>query len=69
MILFCLILICDGVVKAQIFRHSVIPAQAGIQSFQYVLDSRLRGNDGAGSFYEIVIFNKKIKDTDHKTLF
>ncbi len=43
----------DGLVKTQIFRHFVIPAQAGIQLFQHVLDSRLRGNDGAGSFLRV----------------
>jgi len=40
----------DGVVKTQNWRYSVIPAQAVILLFQYVLDSRLRGNDEAESF-------------------
>jgi hypothetical protein len=30
----------------------VIPAQAGIQSFQLVMDSRLRGSDGLEAFYD-----------------
>jgi len=25
--------------------HSVTPAQAGVQEFQHIMDSRLRGND------------------------
>jgi hypothetical protein len=33
---------------------NVIPAQAGIQSFQMFLDSRLRGSDGSGTFYESI---------------
>ncbi len=40
----------DGTVKTQFHHHPVIPAQAGIQSFKDVLDSRLRGNDAAGGF-------------------
>ena len=35
----------DGFVKTQTFHNPVIPAQAGIPSFQHVLDSSLRGND------------------------
>jgi len=33
----------------------VIPAKAGIQLFQYVLDSRLRGSDDIFTFYEAII--------------
>jgi hypothetical protein len=33
----------------------VIPAKAGIQSFQYVLDTGLRRHDGVSTFYEAVI--------------
>jgi hypothetical protein len=33
---------------------NVIPAEAGIQSFQAFLDSRLRGSDGSGTFYDVV---------------
>jgi len=30
----------------------VIPVKTGIQSFQHVLDSRLRGNDSVGAFFK-----------------
>ena len=36
----------DEFVKSQKTPFSVIPAKAGIQSFQALLDSRLRGSDG-----------------------
>jgi hypothetical protein len=38
----------DGLVPKMPF--SVIPAKAGIQSFQALLDSRLRGSDDCGDF-------------------
>jgi len=38
----------------------VIPAEAGIQLFQWVLDSGFRRSDGFGTFYEF-IKNKKMK--------
>jgi len=40
----------DGFVKSQKVPLSVIPAKAGIQSFQALLDSRLRGSDECGDF-------------------
>jgi len=40
----------DGLVKSQKMSFSVIPAKAGIQFFQGVLDSRLRGSDGFWDF-------------------
>ena len=44
----------DGLVRSQKSHFSVIPAKAGIQSFQAVLDSRLRGSDDLGTFYELI---------------
>ena len=38
----------DGLVKNQ---YSAIP------SFQYILDSRLRGNDDPGDFYEFINYD------------
>jgi hypothetical protein len=35
----------------------VIPAEAGIQSFQRLLDSRLRGSDGSMDFSRILLEN------------
>jgi len=40
----------DDLVKSQKTSFSVIPAKAGIQLFQIVLDSRLRGSDGFWDF-------------------
>jgi hypothetical protein len=40
----------DGLVKSQKPPFSVIPAQAGIQEIQELLDSRLRGSDAYGDF-------------------
>jgi len=54
----------DELVKRQKTFFSVIPAKAGIQLFQRVLDSRLRGSDGFGTFYEFVkseLENRKSK--------
>ena len=36
---------------------AVIPAEAGIQSFQYLLDSRFRGSDGGLKFFRILLEN------------
>jgi hypothetical protein len=44
----------DGLVKSVSVPVNVIPAEAGIQSFQVFLDSRLRGSDGSGTFYDVV---------------
>ena len=44
----------DGLVKSGSVTVYVIPAQAGIQSFQVLLDSRLRGSEGSGTFYEFI---------------
>ncbi len=35
----------------------VIPTKAGIQSFQWVVDSGFRRSDGIWTFYETVKFN------------
>ena len=40
----------DGLVKSRFYPLSVIPAKAGIQLNQEVLDSRLRGSDGFFDF-------------------
>jgi hypothetical protein len=40
----------DELVKSQKPLFFVIPAKAGIQSFQAFLDSRLRGSDGVEDF-------------------
>jgi hypothetical protein len=40
----------DKFVKSPKQPFSVIPAEAGIQSFQALLDSRLRGSDDCGDF-------------------
>jgi hypothetical protein len=40
----------DGFVKSRKKLFSVIPAEAGIQSFQGILDSRLRGRDDLRDF-------------------
>jgi hypothetical protein len=40
----------DDLVKSQKAPLSVIPAKAGIQYFQALLDSRLRGSDDCGNF-------------------
>jgi hypothetical protein len=51
----------DGFVKSPKVVFFVIPAEAGIQSFQALLDSRLRGSDNCGDFllthqYSIIPF-------------
>jgi hypothetical protein len=40
----------DRLVKSRILPFYVIPAEAGIQSFQSVLDSRFHGSDGILDF-------------------
>ena len=40
----------DGFVKSPLGPLIVIPAKAGIQSFQAIMDSRLRGNDSIFDF-------------------
>ena len=47
---------CNASVKSRFFTFFVIPAQAGIQSLQAVIDSRLRGNDVFGAFYKTIKF-------------
>jgi hypothetical protein len=43
----------DALVKSQKPPFSVIPAQAGIQEIQELLDSRLRGSDAYGDFLRV----------------
>jgi hypothetical protein len=43
----------DGFVKSRKTPFYVIPAKAGIQSFQALLDSRLRGSDDCGDFLRV----------------
>lgn len=45
--------ILDGCVKSHIQPVFVIQLKKEIKLFQYVLDSRLRGNDGCGYFLRI----------------
>jgi len=42
----------DEFVKSQKLPVFVIPAKAGIQGNQSLLDSRLRGSDGLGDFLQ-----------------
>ena len=46
----CVRLKFDEFVKSQKLSDFVIPAEAGIQGNQQLLDSRLRGSDGLGDF-------------------
>jgi hypothetical protein len=43
----------DGLVKSRFYPVFVIPAKAGIQLNQAVLDSRLRGSDGFSDFLRV----------------
>ena len=43
----------DAFVKSPKVPFSVIPVKTGIQSFQALLDSRLRGSDDCGDFLRI----------------
>jgi hypothetical protein len=43
----------DELAKSLKTLFSVIPAKAGIQSLQGLLDSRLRGSDGLGDFLRV----------------
>jgi len=52
----------DGLVKSQKPPVYVIPAQAGIQGNQGVLDSRFRGSDGFGDFYEFIMIDDFVKN-------
>ena len=40
----------DGFVKSPLYPLIVIPAKAGIHSFQVIMDSRFRGNDSICDF-------------------
>ena len=42
--------ICDDLVESHFYRVFVIPAEAGIQLYQAVLGSRLRGSDSLSDF-------------------
>ena len=44
----------DTFVKSKNLPFYVIPAKAGIQSFQLVLDSRFHGSDDFETFYESI---------------
>jgi len=43
----------DKPVKSQICSFDVIPAKAGIQFFQMLMDSGLRGSDGLFDFLQV----------------
>jgi len=45
----------DGLVKSRISSVFVIPANAGIQEHQVLMDSRVRGSDGLGGFFREVL--------------
>jgi len=49
----CVRSVIDGLVKSRKTPFSVIPAKAGIQSLQALLDSRLRGSDDLEDFLGI----------------
>jgi hypothetical protein len=42
----------------------VIPAKAGIQSFQGILDPRFRGGDGKGGFFSNLLELEEIMKLD-----
>jgi hypothetical protein len=44
----------DAFQKGRLNNFFVIPAQAGIYLFQWVMDSRLRGSDGFRVFYDSI---------------
>jgi len=48
-------LIVDGFVKSPKFVFPVIPANDGIQYFQYVLDAGVRRHDASATFYGLII--------------
>jgi hypothetical protein len=48
----------DAFVKSPKTLFFVIPAEAGIQSFQALLDPGLRRGDGLGTFYEFIKFRE-----------
>jgi len=51
----------DAFVKRPKKSLLVIPAQARIQSFQWVMDSRLRGSDGMTTFYDFIeVYSKRL---------
>jgi hypothetical protein len=45
----------NSLLKKSFAPYVVIPAEAGIQSFQSILDSRLRGSDGKLEFFRILL--------------
>ncbi|MBC2736385.1 MAG: hypothetical protein HF981_18645 [Desulfobacteraceae bacterium] len=53
---FVLVTFIDEVVKSRCGNPFVIPAQAGIHLFQWVMDSRLRGSDGLRTFYGSIFY-------------
>ncbi len=52
----------DGFVKSHESSFSVIPAQAGIQYFQVVLDACLRRHDGITVYYELVNIEHQVTE-------
>jgi hypothetical protein len=48
----------DGTVKSPEFVFPVIPANAGIQYFQYVLDAGVRRHDASATFNGFISFNR-----------
>jgi len=64
---FLLLRFLDEFVKSRCGNLFVIPAQAGIQLFQWVMDSRLRGSDGLRTFYGS-IFSSHVKENEVKII-
>jgi len=50
----------DELAKSRKILFSVIPAEAGIQSLQGFLNSRLRGSDDLGAFYESINIDQSV---------
>ena len=49
------------IAKRRLARSRVIPAKAGIQVIQFILDSRLRGSDSSVKFFSGLL--KKLKNS------
>ena len=53
----------DELIKRKNLLFYVIPAKAGIQSFQLFLDSRFHGSDDFETFYEFINDDRFVKST------
>jgi hypothetical protein len=50
-------MIFERLVKGTEFAFPVIPAEAGIQYFQWILDAGVRRHDASATFYGFIIFD------------